>query len=692
MATGDINIGGINLSPEDLDKLSLEITNRLDATAKDPGQYEIAQSLNGVTSLPVFQQSGNSYKLVRVLLQALKGVDGKNIQLRIAAGGDLQWAPEGSEAWTRLYARADLQGKPGKNPVFREGATGLEYKLEGEDDTAYQPLIPFSRITGPTGDHVVFRIQGDRLQIKLSQADDTAYADLYDLSTLKGEQGETGPAPFFEKGTATTVAASDPADFTLEEIGVDPETGGKKYRLNFSLPKGDAFRYEDFTEEQLARLRGEKGDPFRYEDFTPEQLDVLKAPGHSPQLRDGVWWEWSDEAGDYVNTTIPANSDYELTKEKVEKVLTGDIESHSHASQLAQVLADYVRAVAGKQLSTEDFTTVLKEKLEGLQNYDDAAVQSAIAAINQRIESLVGDSSDSAIDTFQEMKAFLAGIADTDTLSGLLTALKIELTALIPTRSSQLQNDDHTVKDANYQHSDQNFTTALRDKLAGIAAGANNYVHPSYPAAGSGLYKITVDAAGHVSAAVPVAKADITALGIPAQDTNTVYTHPSYPARASGLYKVTVDAAGHVSAVAAVTKADITALGIPAQDTNTTYGLSTPSANGLMSAADKKKLDRIGSRTTASTVASLDVNYETILVTLAGNASLSANLTGAAYDGWETHVFVLASGANRTVSIPTTGSYISMCGSSVTIVSGQWCEFNLKCIGGIWHIAKLEQA
>lgn len=415
------------------------------------------------------------------------------------------------------------------------------------------------------------------------------------------------------------------------------------------------------------------------------------ATGKSPKIQDGIWWIWDDEAGTYVNTGVSVSSDYELTKQKVEDVLTGDITTHSHASQLAEALAGYVRVVAGKQLSTEDFTTELKNKLADLENYDDAAVISSIATINQRIETLLGGSASSAIDTFHEIETFLAGITDTKTLTGLLADLKTEITALIPTKLSQLTNDDNTVKDATYQHTDNNFTTELKNKLAGIAAGANNYVHPAYSAKGSGLYKMTVDATGHVSAVTPVAKADITALGIPAQDTNTVYTHPGYTARSSGLYKVTVDATGHVSAVAAVTKADITALGIPAQDTNTTYGLSTQSANGLMSSADKKKLDRIGSKTTPTTVANLDVNYETILVTLSANASLSANLTGANYDGLETHVFVQASGADRTIAIPTTGSYISMCGNSVVVPSGKWAEFSLKCIGGIWHIALLEQ-
>ena len=71
------------------------------------------------------------------------------------------------------------------------------------------------------------------------------------------------------------------------------------------------------------------------------------------------------------------------------------------------------------------------------------------------------------------------------------------------------------------------------------------------------------------------------------------YTHPTYTAKASGLYKITVDSIGHVSATAAVTKADITGLGIPAQDT--TYNEATTSITGLMSATDKAKLDGIES-------------------------------------------------------------------------------------------------
>ena len=82
------------------------------------------------------------------------------------------------------------------------------------------------------------------------------------------------------------------------------------------------------------------------------------------------------------------------------------------------------------------------------------------------------------------------------------------------------------------------------------------YTHPSYAAKTSGLYKITVDATGHVSAATAVEKGDITALGIP----GTGYTHPTHTSHAAGIYKITVDSLGHVSAATAVAKGDLTGI------------------------------------------------------------------------------------------------------------------------------------
>lgn len=50
-------------------------------------------------------------------------------------------------------------------------------------------------------------------------------------------------------------------------------------------PKGEPFKYSDFTQDQLNTLKGPKGDkgePFKYSDFTAEQLLALRGPKGEP--------------------------------------------------------------------------------------------------------------------------------------------------------------------------------------------------------------------------------------------------------------------------------------------------------------------------------------------------------------------------------------------------------------------------
>jgi hypothetical protein len=78
------------------------------------------------------------------------------------------------------------------------------------------------------------------------------------------------------------------------------------------------------------------------------------------------------------------------------------------------------------------------------------------------------------------------------------------------------------------------------------------------------------------------------------------YTHPLHTARTRGLYKITVDSLGHVTAVSAVQKSDITDLGIPSSDT--TYDLASAYSNGLMSSTQYSKLSGIESGANKTTV------------------------------------------------------------------------------------------
>lgn len=157
-----------------------------------------------------------------------------------------------------------------------------------------------------------------------------------------------------------------------------------------------------------------------------------------------------------------STNDYTTTeKEKLAGLPTG--------TQITQNLASKVDKVEGKQLSTEDFTTALKNKLEGLSNYNDTEVKKSLASLQSTINTLVNENPNEVIDSFNEVKKFLEGVTDTENLAAMLAALESKITAKIPTKLSQLNNDGNFVSDKNYVHTDNNFTTAEKEKLAGLA-------------------------------------------------------------------------------------------------------------------------------------------------------------------------------------------------------------------------------
>lgn len=150
--------------------------------------------------------------------------------------------------------------------------------------------------------------------------------------------------------------------------------------------------------------------------------------------------------------------------------------------------------------------------------------------------------------------------------------------------------------------SSNDFTSAEKKKLAGIAEGATKYVHPTYTAKDSGLYKITVDGNGHVSATAPVGKSDITALGIPS--TNTTYSNfkAATASAAGGSGLVPAPAAGKQGQY-------LRGDGTWSTPTNTTYSDATQSTHGLMSTSDKKKLDGFGAANTYALKSDITAMY-----------------------------------------------------------------------------------
>ncbi|MCD8030716.1 MAG: collagen-like protein [Bacteroides sp.] len=125
------------------------------------------------------------------------------------------------------------------------------------------------------------------------------------------------------------------------------------------------------------------------------------------------------------------------------------------------------------------------------------------------------------------------------------------------------------------------FTEAEKEKLSKIEEEANRYIHPdTHPA--EMIMETPRKCFFTETEREKLRKV---------QDEANAYTHPTYEAQTAGLCKMEVDTQGHVNNTIPVEKADITALGIPAQDT--TYDVASSSSQGLMSQEDKRKLDTI---------------------------------------------------------------------------------------------------
>lgn len=100
---------------------------------------------------------------------------------------------------------------------------------------------------------------------------------------------------------------------------------------------------------------------------------------------------------------------------------------------------------------------------------------------------------------------------------------------------------------------------------------------------------------------------------------NTAYQHATAKgsAFASGLYKITTNAQGHVTAATAVTKNDITALGIPGSDTNTntTYMLTKSGSTITLEGSDGSSSEVTDANTTYTlssfgvTATAAELNY-----------------------------------------------------------------------------------
>ena len=234
------------------------------------------------------------------------GVDGVNGERGIQGPP----GPPGKDGINGAKGEQGLQGPPG--PPGRDGTKG-EQGIPGPPGPKGEPFKysdftaeQLALLKGPKGDKGEPGPPGTGANIDLSgyttKTDaDNLYlkkVDLRSYLTMLGDPKyalKTELTSYLQKTDAETkYSKKAELDNYVKKSEINQYTSASNVQLTPEQleklrgpqgPKGEPFRYSDFTQEQLNALKGPKGDkgePFRYSDFTAEQLLALRGPKGDP--------------------------------------------------------------------------------------------------------------------------------------------------------------------------------------------------------------------------------------------------------------------------------------------------------------------------------------------------------------------------------------------------------------------------
>lgn len=295
----------------------------------------------------------------------------------------------------------------------------------------------------------------------------------------------------------------------------------------------------------------------------------------------------------------------------------GDKANATHSHAISDV-TNLQSTLDGKASITHDHNTAYAALSHAHDDryYTETEIDSMVSTLNASISGKAASSHTHVIADVANLQTELDALSDTVDGKAAASHTHSDYTLTSHNHDGVYAETDHTHNYAASSHSHSVATTAAngfmsaadKTKLSGIATGAevnqnafsNVVIGATTIAADAETDTLTLVAGSNVTIIPDAANDKIT---ISATDTDTVYTHPSYTARTGvptanqtpgfgGTFSVTQpvsDGSGHITAMNSRT------VTIP----NTA---ATTSAAGLMSAADKTKLNGIASGANAYTL------------------------------------------------------------------------------------------
>ena len=194
---------------------------------------------------------------------------------------------------------------------------------------------------------LLIRQQGDGTSICM-RTDGAQFkgTDAYDVAKANGFSGTreewTQEVARINEVSAAIDNANDTANHPTK-IGSDNyvyewNKATKAYQKTDILVKGDKGERGATGAQGPQGLQGVKGETGATGATGPQGATGAQGPqgergekGKSPIIKNASWWIWDEQSGDYKDSGMSVSSQYTLTKEAIEGVLTGDVSSHTHS-------------------------------------------------------------------------------------------------------------------------------------------------------------------------------------------------------------------------------------------------------------------------------------------------------------------------------------------------------------------------
>lgn len=669
MAAGDIILSdGTTITPEDLQKIAAAVEDLIASTAKDPGQYEEVDSLVGISSLPTFQQSGNTFKTVRATIKALQGVDGKTPQFKIGtvSEGDspsVTLTPGGADGSGNPIYNINLvlaKGNPGdpgtdgKTPKFEVGeivtlepgqpaTVQISFK---ENDVDGSPIyeISMSLPKGSKGDagdsgktpilESVNATSGETPSgsfTKNGVDEDGNPKYILNLTTPKGKDGQ--PA-VFEQGTTTTLNPSEEARVEVVENGETPE-GNPKYILNFFIPRGQTGPAGAGTGNVLVDTAGlVSGKKYL---FVPD----------SDNSSSGTFMEYVEPVIPTKTSDLTNNSGF-ITK-AVNDLTNYYLKSETYTKEEVQSLISAINSVTLQKVDSlpepgeSNVIYLVPKSGSGNDIYDEYIF---IDGKPEHIGSTQVDLSNYVQEAPKDGKTY-----------GRNNGAWSEIVA-----SNQYLDVATLFPEENGTLSDENYQKVVDAVNKGITT-ARIETDPD------GFGPITINNSTEI-------------YGI---TTNILAVDPGDRSIWLTIIAIIINKSDKTYTLVSNRQSlQNTGSGTKYLSDNGEYltpPIATPTTAGYMSAEDKKKVDDIVNFGTGSnavtTLANIPTNKRLIRATLSSASNLSINESARALNVGEEIYLDCNPTASFTQPIPTTGSFRSMSGSSITTTSGVPFEMSI---------------